>query len=370
MSVLNNATTNLISKLQIKTLQTVPPSRVTDPRPTRQVCVTDPIGSEIFRRSLNVILNYNNAMEEVSGWVVAGWMKESLGIALTQQPILCGRLRRGEDGHGELEIVANDSGAKLLEAQVPMTLQQFLDLKDKSDTEYKLVFWNHIDEQYPQFSPLFYVQVTNFECGGYSVGISCSILLADILIMGNFLKTWAKIHIDLMSRNGVTKKPIFYFSNHKEVESVPTRLISSNQSKNCGLTMIFKIATENLNLDKESCETLAVVSIEKAKLMMGTKMDPEFSLFVKESPKFLKIESCLKNEIVTSKMSIKYHDQLSSANWDELKEIAFHERNITPSHVSYWIQSMSGGIVMVFPSPLKDSTEVNMIVTIPNENQM
>ncbi|GAV67612.1 Transferase domain-containing protein [Cephalotus follicularis] len=372
MAMLNNDTTNLVSKLQIKALQSAGPTMVTDPRLTRRVFVTDPIGSGIFQRSFNVILCYHKGMEEVSGWLVAGWMKESLGIALIQQPILCGRLKRGEDGeddHGDLRIVASDSGMRLLEAQVPMTLQEFLDSKDKRDYEHKLVFWKDIDEQHPQFCPLFYVQVTNFECGGYSIGISCSILLADILIMGNFLKTWATFHNALVLENGVAKEPMFYFPKYKNGESIPINLVTSNQRKNCGQTIIFKSVAENENKENEARETLAILSVQKAKHMIGSKMELEFSLFIKESSEFVMIENGLKHEMVTLKMNSEYHDQLSSANWAELEEIVFHEMNITPSHVSYWIGSMDGGIVMKFPSPV-NGTEVNMFVTILNEKQM
>ncbi|TXG51213.1 hypothetical protein EZV62_023737 [Acer yangbiense] len=131
-------------------------------------------------------------VEEDSGWIVAGWIKESLGRVLANQLILRGWLRgTSSEDIGELEIMSNDSGVRLIEAKTPITLSQFLDHQSKEaseESEAQLVFWNDVDDQNPQFSPLFYLQVTNFECGGYSIGISCNLLLADILFKENFFQ--------------------------------------------------------------------------------------------------------------------------------------------------------------------------------------
>lgn len=51
--------------------------------------------------------------------------------------------------------------------------------------------------------------MTNFESGGYSIGISCSILIADLLIETEFLTKWAKIQTSL-AHSYTTVKPIFY----------------------------------------------------------------------------------------------------------------------------------------------------------------
>lgn len=156
----NNGITN-VHNLKIEALLSVSPYNLIEPRLVRRVLATDPVGSGIFRRCLHVLLYYKNVSEEDSGSLFAGWAKESLSRALCEQPLLSGRLRRGEDGDGELEIVSNDSGARLVEAQMDITLSEFLELKEKEEAEAQLVSWNDIDEHNPQFSPLFYVQVTN-----------------------------------------------------------------------------------------------------------------------------------------------------------------------------------------------------------------
>lgn len=149
-----------LPKSMIAGVQSVMPVEVTQHRNFRSISVGDPVEAGIFRRTLNIVTYYKEVGDTGErGWLVAGWIKESLGIALPEQPILSGRLRRtAEDG---LEVVANDSGVRLVEAKFPASLPEFLEMvkRDKSRAEAETVFWRDIDEDVPQFSPLFYVQV-------------------------------------------------------------------------------------------------------------------------------------------------------------------------------------------------------------------
>lgn len=149
-------------KVFIEAVQTVMPAIPTDPRISRQVSIEKDINSSIFQRRFHMILYYKKASNEDSGWLLAGWTKESLAEALSDQPILAGRLRRVEGGDGgRLEIVPNDSGVRLIEARIPINLEEFLNLRNKEAAENQLVFWESIDEQDPQFSPLYYFQASD-----------------------------------------------------------------------------------------------------------------------------------------------------------------------------------------------------------------
>lgn len=162
--------------VHIEGVQTIPPSKVTEPRQVRRVlgsATSDDnkvLSGGVFGQCLHVLLYYERASQEDSGWLHAGWMKESLSRALPDQPMISGRLRRRRDGvgldddqqqehHVELEIVSNDSGVRLIEARISGTLSEFLDSKARQVAEAELVFWKDIDEQNPQFCPLFIVQV-------------------------------------------------------------------------------------------------------------------------------------------------------------------------------------------------------------------
>lgn len=198
------------SKLQVEAIQTVIPTKITDPRLSRRIILPENFDSDSLQKRFHMVLYYNKASETDSGWIAAGWFKESLGGAIVENPIFAGRLRKLEN---DFELLSNDSGVRMLEANYEMDMDDFIDLKKKENVENDLVYWEGIHQTTPQFSPLFLVQVTNFKCGGYSIGISCSLLLADPFAMTSFLKSWSKIHNNLVSQIDSPKIPAFYTPN-------------------------------------------------------------------------------------------------------------------------------------------------------------
>lgn len=149
--------------VQFEGIQSATPFRMTDPRIRRPVHVADPCKYGMFSRSFNVVMYYGAVLEgSDSGWHSTGWIKESLCRAFAEWPLLCGRLRRVEDGRGnrEFEIISNDSGARLIELRIEAKLDDFLVSEGREDRETGLVYWKDIDEEEPQYSPLLYIQVT------------------------------------------------------------------------------------------------------------------------------------------------------------------------------------------------------------------
>lgn len=299
-------------------------------------------------------------------------MKLSLGKALEDQPIFAGRLRRGEGGKGELEIVSNDSGVRVIEARISTPLAEFLDLKEREDAEAELVFWNDVDDQNPQYSPLFYIQVTNFQCGGYSIGISCSLVLADPLAIVSFLRRWVNIHNHMVSEADEAKPPLFYLPNFKPNGTFLTNPIGSNQAKHRSKIMIFKSSTtKDLNLNDEARKALALQCVEEAESKFGIKMASNLSLFVKElSEEVIKVEKFAREGHVQKPKGCG--SGLSCANWEDLgaSEVNFFEGN-RPVCVSYWINSVPGeGFVILIPSVDESVSEMNIFVTVPSETEM
>ncbi|WZY79948.1 uncharacterized protein LOC103855500 [Brassica rapa] len=264
-------------KSMISGIQTVPPVEVTKHRKVRSISVGDPLGAGIFQRTLNIVTYYKHAGDSGDrGWLVGGWMKESLGRALTLHPMTAGRLRwrrkttaADEDG---LEVVANDCGVRLVEARFPASLPEFFEMvkRDKGRAEAETVFWTDINEVDPQFSPLFYVQVTSFESGGYSVGISCSILLADILLETDFLTKWAQIQSSL-AQYQTTLKPLFYLPSNKRINFL-TELSRSASVLDRGEPLVFLAKT---------CSKMSLACVKKAVANRETTRANVF-LFVKE----------------------------------------------------------------------------------------
>ncbi|KAM1990026.1 hypothetical protein ACFX15_031324 [Malus domestica] len=370
---------DLLPEIHIQSVQTVTPTKVTDPRQVRQVSAVDPIGFGIFRKCLHILLYHAKATEDGARWFHVGWLRESLARALLEQPLIAGRFRQAFDRQNEegnqLEIVSNDSGVRLFQTSIPITLSEFLDLKgsrDGEDAEAKLVFWKDIDEQNPQYSPLVYVQVTKFQCGGCSVGISCSILLADILLKENFLKQWAKIHNNLLSKDDLPAAPMYYIPDiMKSTGCSPTSIFSSNPSNKCGQTVIFTISAETVNPLKDDALQLCV---EEAENKYGNNMAPNFPMFLKTNYRnAIKVEKFPKDGLIKPKR-LGSRSQLSRAVWDDFgaNEIEFREGN-KPEYVSYWVGFVSGGLVMAMPSADRRGSlnEVKVvIVTVPIEKEV
>lgn len=215
-------------------------------------------------------------------------------------------------------------------------------------------------------------QVTNFECGGYSIGISCSVLLADLLFMEDFLKKWINIHNDLLSKNDSPKTPIFYLPNLKKPSCSPTYPVSSNQSKNRGKTTIFKVSgCEDVNLENESCRKLMLACVEEAERKLGSKMATKFPVFLKESPNTMKIESCMKHRYELIQSELKLGNQESGVTCHDLGsiEVTFGQGN-KPARVTNWIGSVSDGLVTATPSSVQGTSELSIIVSIPSQQIM
>lgn len=156
-------------RAEIEAVQTVPPSKITAPRTVRQVLSTSDV-SGVSGGCLHVVLYYNKASDQGdSGSLHAGWIKESLAGALSEQPLLAGRLQKGEindnnivdeEAKNIVNVVSNDAGVRLIEARIGATMAEFLlETSMRKEAEAELVFWKHIDQVDPQFCPLFYVQV-------------------------------------------------------------------------------------------------------------------------------------------------------------------------------------------------------------------
>lgn len=155
-------------KSHIEAVLTVTTLKVTEPRRVRQVLVTDtnPISPKTIGGCYHIVVYYEKLKDEDCGMFLAGWIKESLAMALLEYPILAGRIQmKGKNGDNKgFEIVSNDSGIRFYEARFPMNLSEFLGLSGKENLEGELVFWKEIDEQTPQFSPLFYIQASTIFC--------------------------------------------------------------------------------------------------------------------------------------------------------------------------------------------------------------
>lgn len=220
-----------------------------------------------------------------------------------------------------------------------------------------------------------FVQVTNFEGGGYSFGISCSLLLADFLFKElNFLKRWAEIHNNIMLSSPKTESPIYYLPKFKRGVGSTACVFGSSPSKKTGKTAIFNVHNSESKLITSSLALLCVEEIESKLTSDDHKSASEyFSLLVNE-PGNVKVEKCSKLGIVKANLGLDKMG-VTSSNWDELigaNEVEFREGN-RPVHVSFWVGSVSGNldqIVMAIPSSEKGISGGKILVTIPNAKKI
>ncbi|GAU29292.1 hypothetical protein TSUD_226630 [Trifolium subterraneum] len=352
---------------QIVAVTSVSPAKLTKPQQICQIQFNDETDNQKINATTKIegcyqiVLYYENVQEEDHDWSLTGWIVESLAKALLDHPLLAGRLQK-RDING-FEIVSNDSGIRLLEANYPTTLYEFLELNEKEcddhDHEAELVFWNGIDGQFPQFSPLFYV--TNFKCGGYSIGISCSLLLADILVVQKILNKWAQIH-NMLPSNEETGTTIFNYPHLKNPKSLPSEdLINHTQNKNKVQSVVFKVTTKDVTVSKELWKELAMLCIDEMEQKLDTKIGSSFTLVVKESFEIIVVEILTKSGYSTMKESLK-NQIICIISWNDfgVNEVVFHEEN-NPIHVSCWIGCVADAHVMIVPCLEKNAYAVIIV---------
>lgn len=208
-------------------------------------------------------------------------------------------------------------------------------------------------------------KVTNFECGGYSIGISCSLLLAEMFIIENFLGKWAEIHNNISSQHEKNLTPIFYRPRLKNHEPLPSDIISRTQSQNGVQSMVFKITTNELNINKELLRELAMLCVDEAEQKLGTNLGSNISLVLKESYEAIKVESCSMNE--WSVNGLKH--EIIPTTWNEfgVYEVAFNEGN-RPVKVCCWVGFLSDGYAMAVPLPCLKENACAVVVASPTQS--
>ncbi|GJY45153.1 eceriferum 26-like protein [Tanacetum coccineum] len=113
-------------------------------------------------------------------------IKETMFYWLNHAYIPCGRFRKSDSGRPSIKC--NDCGVRLIEAKCKMSLDEWLQSKD--DEGHKLLVPNQFLGPDLPYSPLVLMQLTKFECGGTSVGISWAHVLGDVFSAVGFTNLW------------------------------------------------------------------------------------------------------------------------------------------------------------------------------------
>ncbi|XP_042039937.1 protein ECERIFERUM 26-like [Salvia splendens] len=135
---------------------------------------------------VRIVLYYNLPTRRRPGELTKR-LRETISEALSAYPPVIGRLVRTPEGHWTVKC--NDAGVRMVEAKVNGTVQEWLQNVDR-EKELMLVHWEEIYHK-PYFWSTFYVQITEFECGGLAIGLSCSHMLSDPTSATMLIKVWA-----------------------------------------------------------------------------------------------------------------------------------------------------------------------------------
>ncbi|CAA0818646.1 Protein ECERIFERUM 26 [Striga hermonthica] len=117
-------------------------------------------------------------------------IKEPMFTWLNQYPPTCGRFRRAESGRPYVKC--NDCGVRFVEAKCGQTMAEWLEAQDLTARE-ALLLTNHSIGPDLAFSPLIYIQLTKFKCGGAAVGLSWAHLLGDAFSATEYMNSLGRV---------------------------------------------------------------------------------------------------------------------------------------------------------------------------------
>ncbi|KAH7834173.1 hypothetical protein Vadar_013406 [Vaccinium darrowii] len=170
----------------LKSCYTIKPAK---PTPTSGIVISDcdqdkPITHApiiyIYRPCSN--FSYNSALESI---------KIALSKALVHFYPLAGRLKWVGDKGGQVELECSSVGVWLYEAKSNTKLADYGDFCPTPELRSLIP---SVDYNAPlQEIPLLLVQITRFTCGGLSLGVGISHIMADGTCFFHFMSVWARI---------------------------------------------------------------------------------------------------------------------------------------------------------------------------------
>ncbi|VVB01262.1 unnamed protein product [Arabis nemorensis] len=115
-------------------------------------------------------------------------VKEAMFVLFDQIAWTTGRFSRRDSGRPYIKC--NDCGTRFVEGECSLTVEEWLGKPDRSVDEF-LVYHQPIGPELA-FSPLIYVQMTRFKCGGLALGLSWANIMGDSFSLFHSFNLWAK----------------------------------------------------------------------------------------------------------------------------------------------------------------------------------
>jgi len=403
--------------IHVESLQTAVPMRMAGAGKSLPIAVSGPpLTAAELQRRFRAVLYYRGAGAEAEAAARerAAWVKESLCAALVDHPEMAGRLRRRGDGgnddddDGRLwEVKLRDTGVRLVQASVEATMAEFLEARgvDRERKEAALALWTDVDVHEPDIcAPLFMqaqssvtsnnysqvsevatrcnnifpvlilLQLTRFSDGGYAVGVSCSLLLADPLSLIGFLKSWARKNAEMQAQSKHVAHPVIQYTHYIQSPGAAKRVKSGTSTLGIATTAADDSTTTTTTVLFGAPDTtsdhraLAAACVGMAsKRLGGAKEPPRFTVMARDSSKGLHVQTCCGTVGYGDREACHGHGHglaARVAQWSEagLEDLALEGSK--PVHVSYSISSSADeGLVVVMPA---GGAQLLISVTVPN----
>lgn len=215
--------------------------------------------------------------------------------------------------------------------------------------------------------------------GGYAVGVSCSLLLADPLSLIGFLKSWARKNTEMQAQSKHVAHPVIQYTHYLQSPGAARRAKSgttlmdtatataADDNTTTTTTVLFG-APDTTTSDHRALAAACVGMASKR--LGGAKDPPRFTVMARDSSKRLHVQTCCG--------TVEYGDHREAwhghghghglvarvAQWSEagLEDLALEGSK--PVHVSYSISpSADEGLVVVMPA---GGAQLLISVTVPN----
>ncbi|KAJ1272113.1 hypothetical protein BS78_06G177900 [Paspalum vaginatum] len=362
--------------VHVESMQTAVPTRVAGTGRSLPIAVSGPpLTAEELQRRFRAVLYYRGAGGELEAAARerAAWVKESLSAALSDCPEmagLAGRLRRGGDGR-LWEVKLKDTGVRLVHASVEVTVAAFLEASgaNRERKEAALALWTDVDAHEPDICAPFILQLTRFLDGGYAVGVSCSLLLADPLSLIGFLESRARKHAELQAQGMHVANPVIQYTRYLQSPGAAKRVKSASTlgaaaaaaaADNTATTVLFRAA------GTPDHRALAVACVGKACEMLGVREPPRFTVMDRDGSEGLNVQACACAAAADGDQK-PWRGQGHAprlAHWREAGLEDMELEGSKPVHVSYSVSPCADeGLVIVMPA---GGAELLISVTVPN----
>ncbi|CAH8373662.1 unnamed protein product [Eruca vesicaria subsp. sativa] len=160
-------------------------STVSASRPTETGMTHEPTGLDLAMKLhyLKVVYIYS---AETARDLTVMHVKRPLFPLFEHIPWTIGRFRRNDSGRPFIKC--NDCGTRFVESQCDLTVEEWLRVPDRSVDE-SLVYHQPVGPELA-YSPLIYIQMTRFKCGGLAFGLSWAHIMGDPFSLSHFSNLW------------------------------------------------------------------------------------------------------------------------------------------------------------------------------------